>query len=113
METFTTDNRYAAGGSGANPPDEAVAAYAARWIDLFLTADVLPDRQGFAYNDEADRDALRELMYEANIRFYQLDSLAPDQPRVQHFGPMTVCLRRSSGYIYCDAWLNAPAVLGI
>lgn len=109
---WTTDNRWGPGNSGASAPDTAPAAYAARWIDQgdHTPADVVPDRQGFAYSDPADRDALIALMGKAgdDVRTpYDLDRA--DGIRQTFFGGWFIQLRRAGGYIYVDAWLT-PAI---
>src|SRR5689334_15974458 len=62
--SWTTDNRWAPGGSGAMVRADSPAAYSARWIDTgdHTPADVLHDRQGLAYNDPVDRDRLIALL---------------------------------------------------
>lgn len=106
---FITDNRWSAGSSGHAIPQGSPAAYAARWIDQGDRVDVVPDRQGFAYDDVADRDALLDAMGQANLR-EQATTLGRDVPTVvvvpSDYG-FTCCMRRSGGYIYVDAWLVA------
>lgn len=111
MRSWTQDNRWSPGGSGHAPPDEAPAAYAARWIDQgAMRADIVPDRQGFAYNMSADAEHL-------------MVALTASQPHL-HVGELprdeTVDLadyltlpdglrmfaRRAGGYFYVDAWLE-------
>lgn len=110
---YATDNRWSAGSSGATVPDDAPAAYSARWIDIGdnVPADVLPDRQGFAYNDEASRDALIMLMTKADGEIRTPNrTWERDVPVALHYGPAWHChARRAGGYIYVDAWL-APTV---
>ena len=111
MNSYETDNRWSPGASGVTVPETAPAAYSARWIDMGDTvmADVVPDRQGFAYNDEADRDMLMMLLNSASdIRtpFY-VGLIERDKLMVLANPPEWQCwARRSGGYIYVDAWLS-------
>jgi hypothetical protein len=102
--TYTCDNRWNTGSGRTHVPDDAPAAYGARWIDLGPTADIVPDRQGFAYNDEDSRQRLIDLL----VREEMHRDLAVDYdvPTVERLGEMTAVLRRSGGYVYVDAWLN-------
>lgn len=54
MQIFITDNRYAPGSSHSDLPYDALAAYSARWLDRGsgVPADVLPDRQGIAWDHD-------------------------------------------------------------
>lgn len=105
---FLTDNRYATGASGATLPDpgNVVAAYAARWIDGNGRADILPDRQGFAYDTPAQRDLLIALLSEEepHLNYAHVDRddaahLIVDRTDGQ------VWARRAGGYVYVDAWI--------
>ena len=110
--TWTTDNRWAPGASRALVPDDAPAAYSARWIDHgdFDRADVLPDRQGFAYDDHVGVDRLCSLLqdsdsqirvpYKCGLDRRDVTTVIVNHPDWKMYG------RRSGGYIYVDAWLN-------
>ena len=102
---FTTDNRYIHGASGAAIPEHGVtAAYGARWIDRNTWADVVPDRQGFAWNSVAARDMLMAKLNDGRYRDYVRD-LPRDETVVLADSPqLSVCVRRSGGYFYVDAW---------
>ena len=63
---WKVDNRWSPG-TAASAPDNAPAAYSARWIDKGGTAEILPDRQGFAYNDEAARRTLIDHLQSARL----------------------------------------------
>jgi len=110
--TFSTDNRYCVGSSGRTPPEEATVAYGARWIDQgdLRPADIVPDRQGFAYNNADD---LRELAIahltrvDAQSRHCELNfdvtETLYDGTEDDGFG---LVMRRAGGYVYVDAWLQ-------
>jgi len=105
MNSYTTDNRWSPGASGAYPPDNAPAAYSARWIDNGSTADVVPDRQGFAYNDKADRDRLIAKLTEARVT----EALVSERDESVEWSNSTewsLYMRRRGGYVYVDAWLS-------
>jgi hypothetical protein len=113
---FLTDNRYSAGASGATMPNpgHVVAMYSARWIARYTTAEILPDRQGFAYDRAECRDLLIERLTKAALH---TDLPAPiAAPNFQDMPidvtPMgmgdaewAIVMRKSGGYIYVDAWL--------
>lgn len=109
---FTTDNRWSPGTSGANVPDTTTAAYAARWIDQGddVLADIVPDRQGFAYSDKADMERLIDLLGKAGDSFRTPHKVGLDQRDVTTVVMNTpewkAYMRRSGGYIYVDAWLS-------
>lgn len=109
--SFTTDNRWSPGSSGAQIPDGVPAAYAARWIDKgdYSPADVVPDRQGFAYNDPFDRKTLKDLLIGEGEDLRIPNGMPRDTlvHRICGNAVWHVALRRSGGYIYCDAWLAA------
>lgn len=108
---WTTDNRYGPGNSGASAPANAPAAYAARWIDKGNTmpAEVLPDRQGFAYNDKAEMEALIMLMGKQGDALRIQGDRKRDASMLVRSTDHWVCnMRRSGGYIYVDAWLTPP-----
>jgi hypothetical protein len=104
--TYTTDNRWSTGSQRSQVPDDAPAAYGARWIDHGSTADIVPDRQGFAYND--DNQAARQTLIDYLVREELHRDLAIDydEPSRLDFLGWTAVLRRSGGYVYVDAWLN-------
>lgn len=114
--SFATDNRWSPGASGAAVPEGAVAAYGARWIDMGdgVRADVLPDRQGFAYNDGADRDALIERLMAADAAI-RIPPRERDETVVipaywgNDDGRFHVAERRAGGYVYVAAWLDPVA----
>lgn len=106
--TFTTDNRYTVG--PGTVPEEAYVAYGARWIDQgdFMPADIVPDRQGFAYNDQADIVPLIDqlLLSDAQnlhreLNFDVVETLY-DGSDVGGFG---LVMRRAGGYVYVSSWL--------
>jgi hypothetical protein len=103
--TFTTDNRWSAGSSGADIPDDAIAAYAARWIDTGTNqADIVPDRQGAAYNDAYDKGRLFDAL--GRTQPHLLCDIDRDIPvRVVSTDDLEVWARRCGGYVYVDAWI--------
>lgn len=103
--TWTTDNRYAAGASGATAPEGSTAAYSARWIDHVGTADIVPDRQGFAYTSIEDREDLVSRLTKHNANGMQRELHRDETTTVFDDGEMVVVMRRAGGYIYVDAWL--------
>lgn len=113
--SWTTDNRWSPGASGATVPADAPAAYSARWIDMgdHTPADVLWDRQGLAYNDERDRDRLIDKLTacgDATRTPYKVHLMERDVTTVLFNHPAwKMYARRAGGYIYVDAWL-VPAV---
>lgn len=110
--TWTTDNRWSPGASGATIPKHAHAAYAARWIDMGddARADVLPDRQGFAYFAESDRDNLIDRLTAADAEVRVIPAEMPyDEPIVRVVtDEWALVQRRAGGYVYTEAWLEAP-----
>ena len=115
--TFQTDNRWSPGASlrglsdDEQMPTGCPAAYSARWIDMgnHALADILPDRQGFAYNKSDDRDRLIDLLMANDYRVRMIGgdeerdvTVTVDLPGWQEFH---VTRRRSGGYVYVDAWL--------
>lgn len=108
---WTTDNRHGPGNSGASAPENSPAAYSARWIDQgdHTPADVLPDRQGLAYNDIEDTAALIQMLETHNAGTlhhgvgHDVTTCSVDKP---HF---KLVLRRAGGYVYVDAWLQPAA----
>jgi hypothetical protein len=110
---FTTDNRWSPGASGANVPEDAVVAYSARWIDRgdLVSADIVPDRQGFAYNDSADMVPLidRLTFVDAQSRHCELNY---DVIETLYDGTeddaFALVMRRTGGYVYVDAWIEQP-----
>jgi len=111
-----TDNRWSPGASGATVPDDTPAAYAARWIDRGdgVPADVLADRQGFAYSDPADRDRLIVRLVELDSTIRTLDGAARDvSEHVVDEPDWQLVRRRAGGYVYVDAWHTATAHAGV
>jgi hypothetical protein len=107
-KTWATDNRWSPGASGAEIPDNIRAAYGARWIDQGDTrlADVVPDRQGFAYDDRRDQAALIYRLVEADEHLRYLGGLARDETSFVWSGDdWEMFQRRAGGYVYVDAWL--------
>ena len=110
--TYTTDNRFSAGNSRSQPIKEPAAMYGARWIDQgdLYPADIVPDRQGFAYNDEADRDRLIDALNRHNKVIRQIGDLGRDDVTVYNlpYDGAVLCVgqRRAGGYVYVDAWLD-------
>src|SRR6478752_4774113 len=109
--TFSTDNRYCVGSSGRTPPEEATVAYGARWIDQgdLRPADIVPDRQGFAYEtwDVADKlcghlERVQANSLHCELNFDVIETLY-DGTEDDGFG---LVMRRCGGYVYVDAWLQ-------
>lgn len=109
MPNWTTDNRWSPGGSGQAPPDDALAAYSARWIDLGdgFAADIVPDRQGLAYNETMHRDQIIERLERARLHVMVIErDLARDEPtHLLDDGRLQAWIRRAGGYFYVDAWV--------
>ena len=106
MSTYATDNRWSPSSSGATVPEDAPAAYSARWIDQgdMIPADVLPDRQGFAYNHTDDRDVLISCLTAAGEAI-RIPPSVRDETSVEVRDGWRIATRRAGGYIYVDAWL--------
>lgn len=112
MQIFITDNRYAPGSSHSDLPYDALAAYSARWLDRGsgVPADVLPDRQGIAWDhDQYKVILLGELnqhraSHEVPKRSLGIDvgDLVFDEPIVGGLR-FKLWARRSGGYYYVDA----------
>jgi hypothetical protein len=101
--TYTTDNRWISG----QAPDDAPAAYGARWIDQGSTPfDVVPDRQGFAYNNEADRDRLIDLLTRLNPREFTDLERGDEWQHPAEYEEWQLAMRRTGGYCYVEAWLQ-------
>jgi hypothetical protein len=112
---YQTDNRWSPGASGAAGLDvvngTAPAAYAARWIDNGdnALASVLGDRQGFAYNNDLDRQALVGKLVTADEIIRDMGDRPRETPLAIAWDDEWQChIRRSGGYVYVDAWLAAP-----
>lgn len=107
--SYATDNRWSPGASGATVPEGAVAAYGARWIDMGdgVRADVLPNRQGFAYDDSADRDALIERLMAADAAIRIPPRERDKTVEVLNDDRFHVAVRRAGGYVYVAAWLDS------
>lgn len=101
--SYTTDNRWIRG----QAPDDAKAAYGARWIDQgdWAQYDVVPDRQGFAYNDTGDRERLIDYLIDRELRAMNDIDRSDDWQRVVDGDQFVVVMRRSGGYCYVEAWL--------
>jgi len=104
--TYATDNRWGTGSQRSQVPDDAPAAYGARWIDHHSTADLLPDRQGFAYDEHDEFGRLVEYLTDEKLHFDISFVPQDDGPHLYAFQGWTAVLRRSGGYVYVDAWLN-------
>ncbi len=104
--TYTTDNRFCVGAS-RGMIDDALAAYGARWIDRGpgVAADVLPDRQGFAYNDEDDVSWLIGALNTVRSSETERGPENADVPTLLTDGRVKTYVRRCGGYIYVDAFL--------
>ena len=105
---YAYDNRFSPGASCATIPETALAVYSARWIDHGIDVDVLPDRQGFAYNKPGDRDHLIDYLEHHQVHAGPFD---PDEVRdttiyVIEDGYFKLAYRRAGGYIYVDAWIS-------
>lgn len=108
MTTYVHDNRWSPGASQAELPEDSPAMYSARWIDNGSRADIVPDRQGFAYNDQADRDRLIAHLEAASVHT-DLGWLTNERDIPVHVAgehKWQMWLRRSGGYVYVDAWLT-------
>jgi hypothetical protein len=111
---MNTDNRYAPGSSWVAEPDEVLAAYSARWIDRgnFMPADIVPDRQGFAYDRHQYKVILGgELARKAphtstGALVADITNIPWDAVGVGGDLKLTIGLRRSGSYVYCDAYLH-------
>lgn len=94
--------------AGQAPPD-AAAVYSARWIDHGDHFDVIPDRHGYAWTHDTDRQDLAEALAVADparhtmIRHSDryLPLYADPQP-----GDLDVRVRRTGGYVYVEAWIT-------
>lgn len=105
--TWTTDNRFG-GVSQVEVPENATAVYGARWIDMgdSMAADIVPDRQGFAYSDRRDVDHLIEHLdaHDARTLHRGIDYDVVACP-VDEAG-FKLYMRRAGGYVYVTAWLT-------
>lgn len=104
---WANDNRWSSGGLADKVPAEAVAAYGARWIDMGDThaADIVPDRQGFAYNHIVERDALISFLERLDARTLHHGVNRDVEAHVADEGRFQLWLRRAGGYVYVAAWL--------
>lgn len=109
------DTRWSPGASGADVPDTSRAAYSARWIDQgdMQPAGVVHDRQGVAFDDALDLNVLLGLMnrYAPQCSATLVERGAEGGLRINFPDHLVVHLRRSGGYVYCDAWLD-PSTFG-
>ena len=116
---FEHDHRY----RNAYCPDLSglVAAYGARWIDRGDWVEIVPDRQGFAYNDIADRNELGDLVKRviadmekgrAGMKGQTIPWLAvgSDKPFQINGGSIGwsygAYAERRGGYIHVEVWLR-------
>lgn len=110
---FTHDNRWSPGSSGATVPDDAIAAYSARWIDRGCGgggADVVGDRQGLAWNDGAGRQAILDALITHRPHLSDDLDLIPYDSRgelLMHrvLEGLYVFVARRGGYFYVDAYI--------
>jgi len=105
MQIFITDNRYAPGSSHSDLPYDALAAYSARWLDRGsgVPADVLPDRQGIAWDhDQYKVILLGELNQHRASHEVPKRSLGIDVGDLVFDEPIVGGLR-FKGYYYVDA----------
>jgi len=109
-EDWLVDNRWSPGASGATAPTWAHAAYSARWIFRGMShpADIVPDRQGFAYDTIPKRDELANLLarWAPHCSMTALDREDRTTMLSKPGFPVSVWMRRSGGYVYIDAWLT-------
>lgn len=109
MTAYAHDNRWSPGASGATLPDGSPAMYSARWIDLGSRADIVPDRQGFAYNEQVDRDRLihhlEDAEFHTDLPDMRYDAELPTRLTIGESSPWVMWARRAGGYVYVDAWL--------
>lgn len=120
-QTFTHDHRH----RNAYCPDlsDIVAAYGARWIDRGGWVEIVPDRQGFAYNDIADRNELGDLVKRViadmekghtgpkgqTIPWLAVGSDKPFQTSGGSIGhSYGAYAERRGGYIHVEVWLCKP-----
>lgn len=110
-----TDNRWSPGASGAPAPDAFLAAYSARWIDQgWSRADVVGDRQGFAYDHQQYSVILQGELMKADPaqKVGELDlerDVTVELANVllgESNTRFTIHARRAGGYIYVDAYLT-------
>jgi hypothetical protein len=92
-------------------PETTTAAYAGRWIDNGddVRASLLPDRQGFGYTDERERERLLWKLQAADdlIRDMGRSHVPFDEPTlIAGDGTYAVWVRRAGGYVYAEAWLT-------
>ena len=114
MQIFITDNRYAPGSSHSDLPYDALAAYSARWLDRGsgVPADVLPDRQGIAW----DHDQYKVILL-GELNQHRASHEVPNRPLLVDVGSLVfdspvagglrfkLGARRAGGYYYVDAFI--------
>ena len=68
----------------------------------------MPDRQGFAYDDDGDRDRLIAAMEAADLRSMAVGMDRGDDPlNVTNKHEAFECwMRRAGGYVYVAAWIT-------
>lgn len=103
---WQVDNRWSPG-VAATAPDNAPAAYSARWIDEGTRASIVPDRQGFAYSTDIERGRLINLLQDARLhtRTAALDYDVVTMMYGTDGDVWKAWLVRRGGYVYVDAWL--------
>jgi hypothetical protein len=107
-KTYAIDNRWAVGALEEKIPDNALAVYGARWIDHDTWMDIVPDRQGFAYDSAVGRDRLIDRMEGSDLRGYATAlerDVAVEFKHVVKDG-FRCWMRRSGGYVYVAAWIE-------
>lgn len=109
------DNRWSSGGLGERVPETALAAYGARWIDHGTHMDVVPDRQGFRYDNETGaqhRAKLIDKMIELDLQKVATTLEHSDGHQTVYDGHQDgfwVWMRRTGGYVYVAAWIEEEA----
>jgi hypothetical protein len=108
---FTTDNRWSVDPPPHTEiPESTRAIYNARWIDQGddRRPDIVPDRQGFAYNDVADREVLIGALVAADAAGTVQEQFMEPESSVtlnNAFG-LVIVARRAGGYFYVSAWMG-------
>jgi hypothetical protein len=108
---YRIDDRWAPGASRAAVPESAVAIYSARWIDMGeFPADVVPDRQGYAYDERAELDELHLNLSLADARRGVVGMVRDEPTPIVSEGRFHLWARRAGGYFYVDAWLDPQGI---
>jgi len=114
MQIFANDNRYSPGSACRDMPHDAFAAYSARWLDrgAGVPADVLPDRQGIAW----DHDQYKVILL-GELNQHRASHEVPNRPLLVDVGSLVfdspvagglrfkLWARRAGGYYYVDAFI--------